>query len=73
MKQITLTPAAGKRLIGKGMAARPEIKNVLSGGTLVIIAGTTNGYVAEEILAAMGAGGKFSMKRFFRGITLPPG
>jgi hypothetical protein len=73
MKQFTLTVAAGKRLIGKGMAAHPEIKKVLKGGTLVIIAGTTNGYVAEEILAAIGAGGNFSKKRFFRGITLPPG
>jgi hypothetical protein len=72
MKQFALTPAAGKRLIGKGMAAHPEIKKVLSGGTLVIIAGTTNGYVAEEILATIGEGGKFSPKKFFRGITLPP-
>ena len=73
MKQFAISPAVGKRLIGKGMAAHPEIKKVLAGGMLVIIAGTTNGYVAEEILAAIGQGGEFSTKRFFRGITVPPG
>ncbi len=44
MKQFVITPAAGKRLIGKGMAVHHEIKGVLKGGTLVIIA--ANGYVA---------------------------
>jgi hypothetical protein len=72
MRQFALTPAAGKRLIGKGMAAHPEIKKVLKEGTLVIIAGTTNGCVAEEILAAIGTGANFSTRKFFRGITLPP-
>jgi hypothetical protein len=72
MREFALTPAAGKRLIGKAMASHPEIKKVMEGGTLVIVAGTTNGYVAEEILAAVGAGGDFSPRRFFRGITLPP-
>jgi len=46
MKQFVITPAAGKSLIGKGMAMHPEIIKVLKTGTLVIIAGTTNGYVA---------------------------
>ncbi len=72
MIQVMLTPAAGKRLIGKGMAAHPAIQTVLQKGTLVIVAGTTNGYVAEEILASIGQTGNFSRRRFFRGITLPP-
>lgn len=72
MQQFVISPAAGKRLIGKAMAIHPEIKKVLSGGTLVIVAGTTNSYVAEEILVTIGEAGKFSPKRFFRGITLPP-
>ena len=41
-------------------------------GTVVIVAGTTNGYVAEEILNALGQSVGFNRKRFFRGITLPP-
>jgi hypothetical protein len=72
MFQIMLTPAAGKRLIGKGMAAHPVIKGALKSGTIVVVAGTTNGYVAEEILASIGQMGNFSRKRFFRGISLPP-
>jgi hypothetical protein len=73
IKQFALTPAAGKRLIAKAMAAHPAVREALRSGTLVIIAGTTNGCVAEEILAERGGGKEFSRRRFFRGITLPPG
>ncbi len=69
MKQINLTPAMGKRLIGKGMAAHPSIQRVLKKGTLVIIAGTTNGYVAEEILGSIGQADGFSRVGFRRGMT----
>ncbi|MBN1438953.1 MAG: hypothetical protein JW929_06035 [Anaerolineales bacterium] len=72
-KTFPLTPAAGKRLIAKGLADHPVIREVLESGTLVIVAGTTNGCVAEEILAAAGGADDFSRRRFFRGITLPPG
>jgi hypothetical protein len=44
----------------------------IKNGTLVIIAGTTNGYVAEEILKSQESSSDFSRKHFFRGITLPP-
>ncbi len=47
MLQFMLTPAAGKRLIGKGMVAHPAIQATLKKGTIAIVAGTTNGYVAE--------------------------
>ncbi len=73
MLQFMLTPAAGKRLIGKGMVAHPAIQATLKKGTITIVAGTTNGYVAEEILTSIGQMGRFSRKRFFRGISLPPG
>jgi len=68
-----LTPAAGKRLIGKAMAVHPAIKAALKNGTIVIVGGTTNGYITEEILGSIGQMSNFSRKRFFRGITLPPG
>jgi hypothetical protein len=71
-KTFVLTPAAGKRLIAKAITVHPIIRDVLKSGTLVIVAGTTNGYVAEEILAARGGAEGFSRRRFFRGITLPP-
>jgi hypothetical protein len=70
MKQFVLTPAAGKRLIAKTLANHPAIRKALKNGTIVIVAGTTNGYVAEEILSTLGVN-DFSRKHFFRGITLP--
>jgi hypothetical protein len=71
MKQVIVTPSAGKRLIAKALASNPTILNAAKNGTLVIIAGTTNGYIAEEVLKNLGAEG-FSRKHFFRGLTLPP-
>ncbi len=72
MKQFVVTSSAGKRLIAKALASNPAILGVLKKGTLVIIAGTTNGYVAEEVLRSIGVK-DFSRKHFFRGVTLPPG
>jgi hypothetical protein len=73
MKQFLITPAAGKRLIAKALTRHTSIKKVLKSGTIVIIAGTTNGYVAEELLKLTGQSQDFSRKSFFRGIVLPPG
>jgi hypothetical protein len=72
MKQFLVTPHAGKRLIAKTLAKHPAIVKALKNGTLVIVAGTTNGYVAEEILKTHKVTGDFSRKHFFRGITMPP-
>ena len=73
MIQIRLTPAMGKRLIGKGMVVHPAIKTVLAEGTLAIIAGSTNGYVAEEILGSLGYADAFDRIGFRRGLTVPLG
>ena len=73
LKQFVVTCSMGKRLIGKGMAGHPAIRDVLKKGTLVIVAGTTNGYVAEEILAATGQADGFTRVGFRRGVTVPPG
>jgi hypothetical protein len=72
MKQILLTVAMGKRLIGKAVVVHPAVISALQKGTVVIVAGTTNSYVAEEILESIGRKDKFSRQRFFRGISLPP-
>lgn len=72
MKQFVITPAAGKRLIAKAIVRHPSILPLLKRGTLVIVAGTTNGYVAEEVLAAIGQNKGFKRDRFYRGIILPP-
>ena len=73
MKQFVVTPAMGKRLIGRAVAAHPAVQAVLKKGTLVIIAGTTNGYVAEEVLAATNQEDGFSRRGFRRGAVTPPG
>ncbi|MBC7234614.1 MAG: hypothetical protein H5T69_02145 [Chloroflexi bacterium] len=73
MKQYCVTTAMGKRLIGKGMAAHPDVRRALAGGMLVIIAGTTNGYVAEEVLGAIGQAEGFTRLGFCRGLTVAPG
>src|SRR5665647_1039779 len=72
MKQFLITPQAGKRLIARTLANHPSIIKALKNGTLVIVAGTTNGYVAEEILKTHKISNDFSRKHFFRGITIPP-
>jgi len=72
MRQFSITPAAGKRLIGKAIVKHAAVMTALKGGTVVIIAGTTNGYVAEELLKLIGQLQDFRRNRFFRGIVLPP-
>jgi len=62
----------GKRLIAKTIAKHPTIVKAIKNGTVVIVAGTTNGYVAEEILKSYKIDGEFSREHFFRGLTLPP-
>jgi hypothetical protein len=61
----------GKRLIAKTIAKHPAIIKAVRNATIVIVAGTTNGYVAEEILYTHKITGDFSRKHFFRGINLP--
>ncbi|MBN1323073.1 MAG: hypothetical protein JW986_03615 [Methanotrichaceae archaeon] len=72
MRQFVITPAAGKRLIGKALAAHPVVESAIESGTIAIIAGTTNGYVAEEVLAVVGQNDDFSRRGFFRGVTSSP-
>jgi hypothetical protein len=66
--QVTLTPAESKRLIGKGVAALPEVKKAFREGIIIIGVGTTNACVAEELL-----GQKIDRERFAAGVILPKG
>jgi hypothetical protein len=72
LKQFLITPSAGKRLIAKTITNHPAIRKALKNGIIVIVAGTTNGYVAEEILKTYKIADDFSRKHFFRGLSLPP-
>jgi hypothetical protein len=62
----------GKRLIGKAVAARADVQAAARGATLVIVAGTTNACVAEEVLSSLGLGAGFSPRGFRRGAVFPP-
>jgi len=70
--QFVVTPATGKRMIAKGIARHHAVQSALQTGTVVVVAGTTTGYVAEELLALIGEPDGFDRQGFFRGITLPP-
>lgn len=72
MIQFVLTPAAGKRLIARAVARHPAVMTALREGTVAVIAGTTNGYVAEELLRAIGQAEGFQRQGFFRGVVMPP-
>lgn len=62
-----LTVAAGKRLIAKGISQNPIVRSAIERGRLVVIAGTTNGYIMEELSPG------FSKTGFYRGVTVAPG
>ena len=47
---FTLTPAESKRLIGKGIAALPEIRKAQKNGYLLVGRGSTNAFIVEELL-----------------------
>lgn len=73
VEQHWLSVAAGKRLIAKAVAELACIKKALAENVIVITAGTTNAYIADEILRSLGQAQGFSYQHFYRGITVPPG
>lgn len=71
--QFLITIPAGKRLIAKAVISLKQIKKALESNTIVVTAGTTNAYVAEELLLSIDQIGDFSKNTFFRGVTTRPG
>lgn len=47
---VILTVSEAKRLIAKGVLQLPEVRAALTGGMVIITKGTTNTYLAEELL-----------------------
>jgi hypothetical protein len=47
-----LGPAASKRLIARGVAAHPIVREALRSGIVILTLGTTNAYVTEELAGA---------------------
>ena len=66
LAEAVLTPSESKRLIGKAVASMEAVKKALKSGLIVIIKGTTNSYVAEEILKK-----PIEKERYGRGIIVP--
>jgi len=50
--EVLLTVAESKRLIAKGIAKHPAVQSALRGGIVAVAKGTTDAYVAEELLGA---------------------
>jgi len=48
--QIVLTVSESKRLIAKAVARMPIVKHAIKNGMVIIAKGTTNTYVAEELI-----------------------
>ncbi|OPZ80953.1 MAG: hypothetical protein BWY76_03190 [bacterium ADurb.Bin429] len=63
---IVLTVAQSKRLIAKAVAALPQVQRALKEGMVAIGRGTTNAYVAEEIL-----GHELPKGEYVAGRTMP--
>ena len=59
--EFMLTVEAGKRLIARGLLADAQFQRALYEKKVLIVAGTTNGYVAEAVLHALGAAGPLSL------------
>ena len=72
IRQFIITPEAGKKIIAKAFVYIPEILRALKNQTIVVVAGTTNGYVAGELLNHIEQSDGFRREHFHRGITFPP-
>lgn len=59
---VVLPPGAARRLVARGVAMLPAVGRALREGLVVVTLGTTNGYVAEELL-----GGPIERERFCAG------
>jgi hypothetical protein len=66
LAEVVLTTSESKRLIGKGVASMEVVKEAFKSGLIIIIKGTTNSYVAEEILGEAIEKGRYGV-----GIVVP--
>jgi hypothetical protein len=63
--QVVLTVSEGKRLIAKAVAQLPVVKEALNEGRVIVAKGTTNTYVAEELLGSTIEHGAYVLGRTF--------
>lgn len=61
---INLTVSESKRLIAKGISELPIVKNKLQKGMIIVTKGTTNTYIAEELIGQSIEHGSFLTGHF---------
>lgn len=61
---INLTVSEGKRLIAKGIAMTPRVQEKMANGMVIITRGTTNTYIAEELVKITDPRGSFLTGHF---------
>jgi len=66
LTMITLTVAESKRLIAKGVKALPYVERAMEEGIVAVPKGSTNAYIAEELL-----GRRIDKKHYVLGATFP--
>jgi hypothetical protein len=67
---FVLTPAESKRLIGKAVANLPEVKHAQKNDYLLIGHGSTNVYVAEEVLGKKKIAELFDRNTYLSGLLV---
>ena len=67
---FVLTPSESKRLIGKAVASLPEVKNARKSDCLLVSHGSTNVYVAEEIVGKEETAVLFDRNTFLSGLIV---
>jgi len=70
---IALTPSESKRVIAKGVKKLEEVQRALKQGTIIIGLGTTNAYVADEILSELSGANKIDKQRYAAGVITDRG
>lgn len=65
---FTLTSSESKRLIARAVAAMPEVQEAMNEGYLIIGRGSTNAYIAEELLERSIEKEKYVAGQIIRGI-----
>jgi len=62
---VRLTVGESKRLIAKGIAANKDVRDRLQNGIVIITLGTTNTYIAEELVGLSAPRGSFVTGRIY--------
>ena len=70
---IALTPSESKRVIAKGVKNLEEVQRALKQGTIIIGLGTTNAYVADEILSELSEANKIDKQKYAAGVITDKG